>query len=434
MSSRAAALLELAAPAFPAGRFVVALSGGADSCVLAWLSAQLPDPTEPRAVFVHHGWAGSDRMQEAATAVAARVGLPLEVVRVATTTTEGEARRLRLAALEQAAQGDRIVTAHNADDVAETIILNMGRGAGATGRTGIPAERGSFVRPLLDIAAAELRAVATELALPFADDPANVSAAHPRNVVRHEVIPRLEEVVPGARRGLVRSAQLAAADDAALDARAMAIALRVEPGAVSFPAAAVAALPTAVVSRVVRRALRMLRPPYAGDRGQIAEVLAAAGGTPCDLGGGLRVEREGPYLTVIDTSIAAPPPPPVALPVPGRVEFARHRLDARLASPTRVGVRGRHVAVLDVELAGALIARTAEVGERIDIGTGHKLVSDALSEAGIARRLRPAWPVLVARGKIAWIPSVRQAPWAGPQPEARQVLQLTTETLGCSTT
>ena len=56
--------------------------------------------------------------------------------------------------------------------------------------------------------------------------------------------------------------------------------------------------------------------------------------------------------------------------------------------------------------------RAAAAGDRIDIGTGSKKVADALNEAGIPLRKRPAWPVVECRGRIAWVVGVRVASWA----------------------
>ncbi len=432
MTTRAAALLVAISAGFPSSRFVVALSGGADSAVLAWLSAQLPAPAQPRAVFVHHGWEGSGRLQRAAEAVAHAVGLPLEVVSVAATTTEGEARRLRLEALETAAGEDPIVTAHHRDDVAETVLSNMARGAGAAGRAGIPGRRGRYFRPLLTTPRAELRTAADELGLPYVDDPANDDRAHARNVIRHDVLPRLEAAVPDARAGLGRSARLAAADDELLERTAATVPVTATPGGLAFPAAAVTMLPVPVVSRVVREVLRRLRPPYAGDGRQVAAVMAAATGAPVDLGGGLRAVREGPMVSVVDVAAFVDIPSALDLAVPGEACFGHHRLTAKLVPAERIVPRGRHLGHVDEALSAALTVRASQAGERIDIGTGHKLVSDALSEAAVPPRLRPGWPLVVAHGKIVWIAGVRLAAWSQPPCDAPQAVRLTTEMRQCS--
>lgn len=429
--SSAARLREATVDAFPTGSFVVALSGGADSAVAAWLSTQVAGGL-PRAVFVHHGWPASDSMREAALAVAERLGIRCDVVRVGVTTSEGDARRMRLAALESAADGDAVVTGHNADDLAETAILNLARGAGPVGRAGIPRHRPPYVRPLLGFSRDDLRDVANQLGLPFADDPANFDQ-RPRNVIRHEVMPRLEAVVPGAPAGVARSAVLAAADEGLIDERSVAVRIIIERDAALIPAAALIMLPEPVATRIARRALRLLRPPYAGDHRQVAAVVQGAGGAARDIGDGLRVVREGPHVAIVDTARLGPAPAATTLTCPGEVDFDRHHLTAQKVDRAAVPRRGRSTAQLDAGVADNLVVRNHVAGERIDIGGGHKLVADAMAEAGVPVRLRSTWPVVVVHGKIAWIAGVRPAAWARPQPGASRILQLTTARHECST-
>ncbi len=425
MTPRAAELRAATAAVFPRRRFVVALSGGPDSAVVAWLSTQLDPPARPRAVFVQHGWRHSAGMERAARAVAASLELPLEVIAVEPTTTEGEARQVRLTAIEEAAKGDPIVTGHHGGDVAETALLNMARGAGAAG-LGIPQRRGGYVRPLLASDAAAVRRVADDLGLPYADDPANVED-RPRNQVRDDILPRLAALVPGALAGIRRSAELAAADDAVLESVAASVPLVRAEGAISFPAAAVRALPAPVTSRVVRRVLRQMRPPYAGDRRAVDAVMGAVDGVSTDLGGGLRAAREGPLITVYDATARSPLEGPVRLVAGTRVTFGGHTLHAEVVAAPRVHVRGRHVAIVDAGLSGDLEVRAADVGEHVHIGTGSKLVSDAFNEVAVPPRLRATWPVVAAHGKIVWIAGVRSAVWSRPHADAVRVLQLTTE-------
>ncbi len=97
------------------------------------------------------------------------------------------------------------------------MLANLLRGAGATGLSGIPAERPPSVRPLLAVRAGDARRAAADLDLPFADAPANADPGHHRNVIRHVVLPGLEEGAPGATDALARSASMLGSDDAVLD-------------------------------------------------------------------------------------------------------------------------------------------------------------------------------------------------------------------------
>ncbi len=113
--------------------------------------------------------------------------------------------------------GALIATAHTADDAAETVLLNLLRGSGLAGARGIPARRGRIVRPLLGERRASLRDLLDAAGIAYRLDPSNDDPAFLRNRVRHEVIPLLEEVRPGAADRIGQFSRLAADDEALLD-------------------------------------------------------------------------------------------------------------------------------------------------------------------------------------------------------------------------
>jgi tRNA(Ile)-lysidine synthase len=121
---------------------------------------------------------------------------------------------------EIAGDGKLIATAHTADDSAETILLNLVRGSGLSGVAGIPARRGNVVRPLLHARRAALRAALDAAQLAYLVDASNVDLSYARNRIRHRVLPQLEHLNPAVVESLLRFGNLAAADDALLDALA----------------------------------------------------------------------------------------------------------------------------------------------------------------------------------------------------------------------
>jgi tRNA(Ile)-lysidine synthetase-like protein len=322
------------------------------------------------------------------------------VVDVSGGESETELRQRRLAAIEAALNpGEIVVTGHTRDDQAETVLGNILRGAGPSGLAGIPARRIPWERPLLDIPRATTREIATLAGLDFVDDPQNDDPGVRRNRLRGETIPALESAYnPALRAALARTARLVAADNLLLDHRAEAVPLRWDEGAVLIPAAVLAALPHAIASRVVRRALRMVLNPYPGSSDDVAAVLGAAGGSAGSVSGGFVAEREGPYVTL--HRVAAPEPlEAVVLPVPGAVRFGAWMIESG-----RAGL-GRHGAVVAAD--GPLVVRTVRLGDRISVRGGTKKVFDALGEAGVPVRLRSRWPVVESGGRIAWLVSVR---------------------------
>ena len=404
----------------PRGPVVVALSGGADSAVAAWLATSRS--SEVRAVFVDHGWPGSAAMVVAARAVAGRLAIPLRVVPVQPTATETAARAVRLEVLQREAAEDPVVTGHHAGDVAETVLANLLRGAGATGLSGIPAERPPFVRPLLAVRAGDVRRAAVDLDLPFADDPANLDPGHHRNVIRHVVLPGLEGGAPGATDALARSASMLGSDDALLDRLAATAPLRSEAGAVLVPAALLATVPDPVAARIARRALRLAHPPYPGSAADVAAVIAAVSGRTTQLTRGLLAAREGPFVAILprpgDLSPWRQP-----LPVPGSVLTSAGTVTSAPVELPAAPPRGRAVAWLSGAV-GDLAVRGASAGDRIDLGGHSRKVVDVLADAGMPARRRPGWPVVVAHGKIAWLVGARVGAWARPEAADRRVVEL----------
>lgn len=421
-------VLQAVAGGLPDAPLLVALGGGADSAVCAWAAAALG--RRVRTATVDHRLPASPSLIEAARRAAAHLGLDHRLLPAPAEGQTEEALRLaRYRALEaEARPGELIVTGHTRDDQAETVLANLVRGAGTPGLAGIPARRGRWCRPLLAVSRADARAAADDLGLPYADDPENEDPARRRNLLRHRVIPLLEESVgPGVRPALARAAGLLAADDAELERAAGAVPLRRDPDALRLPAAALSTLPEPVAGRAARRALRLLLDPYPGVGDDVRAVLrVAVGEVPClPIQGGYLACREGPWVALCP-AVPPPPPGPVPLPVPGEASFGNWLLAAEGPVPrTGPAPLGRRHALADPVVAAAgLTVRAAAPGDRVDTGRGAKAVADALREAGVAARLRRDWPVVESGGTIAWVAGARLAAWAAPRGTAVIVLRL----------
>ena len=123
-------------------------------------------------------------------------------------SVEMVARDLRYQWFEEVGQPfDFVATAHHANDNAETLLLNLCRGTGLKGLTGIPAHNGRYIRPLLPFTADELRQYATRHHLPFRTDRTNFSEQYHRNKVRLAVLPKLTEINPDLIHTLSRDTQ-----------------------------------------------------------------------------------------------------------------------------------------------------------------------------------------------------------------------------------
>lgn len=432
MSELAESVLARIGASLPHGALVIALSGGADSAVAAWAAQRLGD--EVRAIHVDHGLAASDELRRAASAIAAALGMELDVVTVEVPmgpSAEDQARRVRHQALVDGLKpGEKLVSGHTGDDQAETVLGNVIRGAGSAGLGGIPPARGRWVRPLLGVRRKETQALAGELGLPFADDPQNSDLALRRNKIRHELIPRLEaEYNPEVAAALRRTGELAVDDDQQLEAWAARTPQHIAgSGEVMVAAAALVTLPKPVASRVARRAIRAARGPHGGSYQEVASVLAVATGNPSSisLADGIQVSREGAMVTLHGTPL--PKPASVPLRLEGATDFDGFRIRCRIVDPPQPRPLSGAVTVLDgsaVEKGAAV--RPTEPGEAIEMVNGHKDVRKALAEAGVPPRLRSAWPVVVVAGRIAWLAGVRPAAWAMPTSESVRLVRFELE-------
>ncbi len=203
----------------------LACSGGVDSIALldatrrAW--QETGRSASLRVLHVHHGLqAAADDFADCVETYCRRWQLPCAVLRVQVDIDGGEgveaaARRARYAALAQALRpGETCWLAHHADDQAETLLLQLLRGAGLQGAASMaPAfalGAGQAQRPLLALTRAQLLDYARREQLHWVDDPSNADTTRLRNFLRHDILPRLRERLPAASQTLARSASLLA--------------------------------------------------------------------------------------------------------------------------------------------------------------------------------------------------------------------------------
>ncbi len=202
----------------------VAYSGGLDSTVLlhtlAAVRTRLARPLH--AVHAHHGWhAAADAWEAHCVATCRRLDLPLAALRLDLPSRRGESREAAARAARYAAfdrllpAGAMLLTAHHRDDQAETVLLQLLRGAGPAGLAGIgelnPRRDGWIGRPLLDVERRLLHEYADRHGLSWVDDPSNAVTEFDRNYLRVEVLPRLRSRWPGLSAAVARSAAHCAA-------------------------------------------------------------------------------------------------------------------------------------------------------------------------------------------------------------------------------
>lgn len=301
-------------------RLLVAVSGGLDSTVLVSALAELREPLalELAVGHVNHCLRGveSDADEKAVSELAGRLDVRFRYERVdparlqeggssrTRPTTQEAARSLRRAALERIRADlgcDRIVTAHHADDQAETVLMRILRGCGPDSLGGIAESSpdGLTIRPLLGVSRDEILAYAQSEGLAWREDPSNADPKYTRSWLRARVIPGLRDFNP---RLLMAIGGLAEAQrretewlDSLVEERAAALFDRTRPGCLEIAAGDWSELPEALARRLVVLAIVEMGGGRDVSRAHLMRVLGflrqGRRGTAIELPGSLELRR-----------------------------------------------------------------------------------------------------------------------------------------------
>jgi tRNA(Ile)-lysidine synthase len=298
---------------------LVACSGGADSLALAAATAFVAPRLGLRAggVTVDHGLQpGSARRAADVAAMLGKLGLdPVRSIAVTVPSAgeagaagavgpEAAARTARYGALDAAAiqcGAAAVLLGHTLDDQAETVLLGLARGSGGRSLAGMPASRGIYRRPLLNVRRASTGQACADLGLDPWQDPHNSDFRFARARVRHQALPALEAALgPGVAQALARTASLLRADAEFLDDLASAESRHRDEDrdedAEGLDAQWLLALAAAMRTRVLRDAAVMAGCPHGSlTAGHVEQVEALVtrwrGQRWVDLPGGVRARR-----------------------------------------------------------------------------------------------------------------------------------------------
>src|SRR6266567_2745770 len=213
-----------------AGTLVIAVSGGADSlCLLHLLHLLCGSGRAYPYIGLHvahlnhqlRGPAGDEdaaAVARIAEAWGLHVTIGVEDVPVLAArehlSLEDAARRARYRFLRSIAQGELIAIAHHKDDQVETLLLHWMRGGGITSMIGLQPRQQDIIRPLLNVSHADTLAYCAEHDITPIEDASNSDTRFLRNRIRHELLPLLEEMNPGMRPTLLRTAEVMQVDAA----------------------------------------------------------------------------------------------------------------------------------------------------------------------------------------------------------------------------
>src|SRR4051812_49369820 len=223
----------------PGKPLLVLLSGGADSVCLLHMALELG--ADVSALHVNYGLRPTAAEDEQFCRELFP-GVIVERVRLGKGNVQALAREARYALAEQHAVGD-YVTGHTLSDQAETVLMRLCSSPGRRGLLGMAPRHGRLIRPLLNMTRAETEEHCRVAGLKWRTDPSNFDPRFTRARVRHELLPLLERIAPGAERTIAATAALLREEADALDA--------LLPETDSL--AEIAALPPALGRLVLRR-------------------------------------------------------------------------------------------------------------------------------------------------------------------------------------
>lgn len=442
-------------------RLLVAVSGGADSVAMLYALHEWArrHPLCLTVAHLHHGIRGRAATADCDSARqhAESLGLPFiegkaDVPALAKRTGRSiemaarEARYdfFRRTAAESGAYA--VAVAHTADDVAETFLLRLLRGAGLQGLGGIlpvvDLAGLRVVRPLLEVTRVEVEAFLRAHAILWREDATNRDLSILRNRVRHELLPLLErEYQPAIRRTLARTARVLREEEAVLAPMVKRAASRAKLADGALSVRVLLKLKDALRHRVLLSWLRERGLPEARLDSSLlvrVEFLLSSPTSALTLGKWIvRVEGENLLCVPKQVQKASPPPRPEPLPVPARVEWQGLLVSAEpwqgIVRPARgrVGALPSEATIRPLKRGEKLSVRSVWPGARIaPIGAkGSMKLQDLFVDEKAPRAERAKIPIITCGKTVVWIPGYRVArDWAVAGEKSRSVHLSVTKT------
>lgn len=317
----------------------------------------------------------------------------------------------------------RVVTAHTADDQAETVLMRLGEGTGLRGLGGMRALAGLRARPWLSVSRAAVAAYAAAAGVAWVEDPSNAEERFRRNAVRAQVLTGMAAVFgEGWSERCARSVERAQGAQVLLEWCLGATGLgwvREGADAVTVDRVALARLPRVAGEALLAHALQRAADRWAPGAGRriAAHVgrLTAVGivGLP----GGLRARVSAASVRIEPRVDADAPGAPVEVRGPGRYTWGAWRVEVEPLPALPAEAAGDFIAAAAAPLPWTL--RAVRPGDRVRLlgAPGHKAVTRLWRDAGIPLARRAGLPVIEAGGALLWVGGLRAAECARAGPE-----------------
>ncbi len=426
---------------------LVGLSGGQDSVALLHSLVTIQGVNlRIGALHVHHGMRGAEADQDAAVVadLCERLALPCTTVHrdVPAEVEKGglnpeqagrAARYQEYERIASAQRFDRIATGHTGTDRAETLLLNLFRGAGLDGLASIPPRRDNIIRPLILAERAETAAYCSRHGLPIRTDRSNLDPCYARrNFIRLQLMPMIEERMPGAEQALMRACQAIEEElgwtEPLLRDRLCDVTIEAGDNHAALDATALAGEAGGALNRLLRIALEETRGDLEGVAREHIELIAELvrqrrSGGVVELPGTLRARREYDRLIIEPDESREPLPDESArLSVPGEAHLPRRAVSVRAdyaEAPRSFAARDPLTEYVNADAGEVeLVLRSPRPGERfVPLGmTGSKKLQDYLVDNKVPRRKRRRVAVVAnPDDQILWVVGHRLAEAARAQ-------------------
>ena len=419
----------------PGEKVVVAASGGIDSTVLLHLLHRFSERQgySLHVAHLNHMLRGEESQRDAdfVRDYACQLGVETTIRSVSvkgvrrgkSDSLQETARQIRYAFLKEVAEevgASKIALGHTRDDQAETVLLNLLRGAGRPGLRGIPPVReGRFIRPLIETTREEIEGYAQVNQIPFVSDSSNLKVAYLRNRIRLHLLPLLrQEYNPQLSETLAAIASILGEEEDLLEsltsARLSSILLEQEEGQVALSIPGLLQEPIALQRRILIAAVRMAAPSYLHLSHRhifsLQELLLAQSGSQLTLPGGMEAFKDYDRLLLESRKRLSFRAWAYPLPTPGIIQLQetglRIRAEVRGRQEVHLEESTPYRAFFDADRARPpLLVRNRRPGDYfypLGMGGGKKL-KEFLIDAKVSRGEREETPLLVSGAEIAWV-------------------------------
>ena len=406
-------------------KILLGISGGVDSVVLLDLFLKHKDKLKINILLAHVNYGlrkESDNDNQFVVDLAKKYDLPLfeKKVELHGGNFEEKARDIRYLFFNEviaAKKLDKIAVAHQKNDLAETMLLNLVRGTGIDGLASMRVRSDNLVRPLLFASRKEVEAYARKNKISFVSDKTNEDIAIKRNFIRHKLIPELEKNNPGFIQTMAQENRVFQAIADSQNKMASKIFARIAKSrhqVAEIPLKELSKFDPYLRSLIFRKAIKevkgSLRDISAKNIFDLEKLSQKTSGTKeIHLPSGLKASRIYDKIIIEKGQKSLLKTPQKAkLEFGEKVNFGKWQIKLAKAEKFSL-ISDISLVQIDIQKAGKLLVRSRLDGDRIAISASKsKKIQDIFTDAKVPKSARDSYPVIVNReNEVVWIPKLR---------------------------